>query len=118
MSASSHTSGLTGVSINIVGARDAPYVVSQTEGTAARVDSRTTLQWLADITGGSFSSMAEKIDPEAQAARVLRDLHQTYVLRVSNAPPPDGAGISPIEIRVKRPGLTVRARQGYSGDAR
>jgi VWFA-related protein len=109
---------LSGVSIHIVGARDAPYLVPQTATTAARVDPRTNLQWLARITGGSFSSMADNLDPQGQATRVMRELHSTYLLDIASAPAQPAGAIVPIEVRVNRPGVTVRTREGYGGEGR
>jgi Ca-activated chloride channel family protein len=75
---------------------------------------RTTsplLAELAALSGGRVLQARDRRAAERAAMTVARELRHQYLL--GYAPPPGPAGWRRIEVRVNRPGLRVRARQGY-----
>src|SRR6185503_2653548 len=67
---------------------------------------------LASETGGMVTSVKPGENISAQFRRMLQDFRSSYVLYFT----PSGVertGAHTLELRVKRPGLTVRARKGY-----
>ena len=99
-----------GVPIHVIAARDAPYDVPQAGGGVGRVDARAGLVWLADVTGGSFGSMADRIDTEAETRRVIDAVRRTYVLTLSSVGP---VAVGDLKVGITRAGLTVRAAQVF-----
>lgn len=75
---------------------------------------RTTsplLAELAALSGGRVLQARDRRAAERAAMTIARELRHQYLL--GYAPPPGPAGWRRIEVRVNRPGLRVRARQGY-----
>ncbi len=66
---------------------------------------------LARQTGGGHFTLGPYDDINATFSQVMHELHYQYVLGFSPAAA-DGR-LHAIEVRVRRPGLLVRARQGY-----
>jgi VWFA-related protein len=98
-------------------------LIRLTETTSARVRPGILLQAMADMTGGGC---ADVFGPEVGRpqrpdeikrwlgrvlARLVADLHNGYTLEFA-APAADGQ-LHRLEVRVKKPGLKVRARQVY-----
>ena len=75
------------------------------------------LRDLADVTGGGYFEWDDDSTPNLRRAfvRVAEELHQQYWLGF--APPRLDSRTHEIEVRVKRRGLTVRARQHYVATA-
>lgn len=69
------------------------------------------LRRLSDETGGGFFLLKKKDDLNATFTRVAEELHSQYVLGFS--PEVLDGKIHKLEVRVKRPGLTPRARKSY-----
>ena len=69
------------------------------------------LQQLADLGGGGYFELSGPADLERTFARVADELHHQYLLAFP-APIADGQ-VHTIEVRVKPPNLTVRARKSY-----
>jgi len=69
------------------------------------------LKKLADQSGGGYFELGWNDDLAATFTRVADELHHQYALAF---PPPklDGA-VHKLDVRVKRPGLIVRARKSY-----
>jgi len=72
---------------------------------------RRSLQQVARETGGGFLVLTEKDDLGATLRRLVEELHRQYILGFT----PRGAdgGKHKLTVDLKRPGLTVRARQTY-----
>lgn len=89
-----------------IGRRDFPKLIKPDPG----------LRKLSERTGGGYVELTWEHDLGAVFSRVADELHHQYVL----AFPPaklDGK-VHKLEVRVKRPGLTVRARKSYVAEAR
>ena len=69
------------------------------------------LSELAALSGGRVLQARDRKAAEAASSVVARELRHQYLL--GYAPPAGAAGWRRIEVRVARPGLSVRARQGY-----
>ena len=74
-----------------------------------RLDS---LPIIADMTGGRTVTNTDA--PESQVASILDESSSYYVLGFTPAPPARADATRRIEVRVRRPGLTVKARNQYS----
>ena len=88
------------------------YVVAS--GTARRWG---PLKDLTDATGGALIELTSNADLRPQFQRILDEFRSRYVLTYT----PVGvttAGFHRLDVRVKRGGLTVRARPGYIGGIR
>jgi hypothetical protein len=79
-------------------------------GTSLRMNHRESLQLLADATGGRAILDANNFLPDL--ARMRDDLDSFYSLGFTPAHNGDGREHQ-IEVRAKRPGLTLRYRQSY-----
>jgi VWFA-related protein len=112
------------VSVSIVGEAQAE-IIPQDGKRWAIVRPAVFLQSMAEMTGGGYADVfgPEKGRPPlfedgaikrwvgGVLAHLVEDLHNTYAL--SFVPPlPDGR-VHNLEVRVKTPGLKVRARRGY-----
>jgi len=100
-------------------------MIRQSETGAARVRPAAFLESMAEMTGGAYAAVfgPEPLRParsDAGAvkrwvgrvlARLVDDLHSTYTLGFF-ATAHDGQ-VHRLEVRVRKPGLTVRARHGY-----
>jgi VWFA-related protein len=80
-------------------------------GLDSNVWSVDMLRSIADETGGL--AIFNTNDYRPGFARIVEDNSQYYVLGYSSAVKDKGHHFVPVEVKVKRPGLTVRARQGY-----
>jgi Ca-activated chloride channel family protein len=69
------------------------------------------LQTIADQTGGGYFELAQTADLASTFKRVAEELHHQYVLGF--APPALDGKTHKLELRVKDPGLKVRARKSY-----
>ncbi|MEW5983595.1 MAG: VWA domain-containing protein [Acidobacteriota bacterium] len=96
------------------GLAPAEFDISENVGT--RVDTETlrqsmdTLRVLADQTDGR--AIVNQNDLERGLKQVIRDTSSYYLVGYSSSAPTDGK-YHKIEVRLKRPGLDVRARKGY-----
>lgn len=109
------------VSVSVIG--EAPVQdIGQGSGRAARIRPGAALTWLAENTGGSFTNLAgpgmpgrSDADVERALGRALAmafgELHQGYTIGFAPVRP-DGRWHG-VEVRVRRPGVTVRARKAY-----
>jgi len=70
-----------------------------------------SLRTLADVGGGGYFELHRAVDLSATFTRVATELHQQYLLAFVS-PARDGV-LHGLEVRVRKPGLTVRARRGY-----
>jgi Ca-activated chloride channel family protein len=69
------------------------------------------LKNLAEETGGGFFDLKKKDELGPTFTRVAQELHSQYVLGFS-LPSADGK-VHKLDVKVKRPGMTVRARKSY-----
>lgn len=69
------------------------------------------LRALTEVGGGGYAELRPSDDLGAVFARVAEELHHQYLLAFL-APVADGAAHR-LDVRVRRPGLTVRARRTY-----
>jgi VWFA-related protein len=70
------------------------------------------LKDLTDVTGGHTIEIARSSDFRAELLRVLAEFRSRYVLTYTPQGVPAG-GFHPLEVKVRRQGLRVRARPGY-----
>jgi hypothetical protein len=79
--------------------------------TLVRYNPRASLEWMADSTGGFFvrdtNDFAEPLD------RIASDLRSYYLLGYTPSNEAYDGRYRKIAVRVKRSGLSVRARSGY-----
>jgi len=75
------------------------------------LQAKNQLRDLASLTGGA--SLADHNDVSRAVARVLSDASDVYLLSYEPDKALKGAKARSLEIRVKRPGVRVRARRGY-----
>ena len=100
-----------GVAVSVVG-EDFEMTLRQDANTGVRVRPGAALEWVAGTSGGFY--LGDKSSPSAPGPvleRLLADLHERYTI---GFPPPvrDGRKHT-LEVRVKRPGLTLRARRAF-----
>jgi VWFA-related protein len=69
------------------------------------------LRALADDSGGGYFEIADTADLAGTFTRVAEELHRQYWLGF--APPARDGKVHTISVTVKRPDMTVRARQSY-----
>ena len=85
--------------------------------TAAAARRRSPLKDLTDATGGHMLQVASSGDLRDAFQKILQDFRSRYILSYS----PQGVpldGFHRLDVRVKRRGLTVKARPGYIGVGR
>ena len=82
--------------------------------TAAEGGAQSDLRELTDATGGQTFKVASSADLTDTFQRVLSDFRSRYVLTFTPRDV-DPGGIHRLDVRVKRPNLTVKARPGYVG---
>ena len=85
--------------------------------TAAEARRRSPLKDLTDATGGHMLQVASGGDLRGAFQKILQDFRSRYILSYS----PQGVpleGFHRLDVRVKRRGLTVKARPGYIGVGR
>jgi VWFA-related protein len=68
---------------------------------------------LAALTGGV--SLVDTNDTLGGIDRAVRDASSHYILSYEPQAPPKGTAYRSIEVKVRRPGVTVLARRGYRG---
>ena len=68
------------------------------------------LKKIADETGGGYFELKESTELASTFTKVAQELHSQYVLGF--APATDGK-LHKLEVRVKKPGMTARARKSY-----
>ena len=69
------------------------------------------LRELARVGGGGYFELRSTDDLRATFERVAHELHNQYL--IGYAPPEADGQLHTIDVRVSRPGLTVRARRTY-----
>jgi VWFA-related protein len=74
-------------------------------------DSRSVLTTLASRTDGISLLTAAAMKPGFD--RLVRDLSGHYVLTLAGSDTSDGGRFHPVEVRVRRPNVSLRARAGY-----
>jgi VWFA-related protein len=74
------------------------------------------LKDLTDATGGQLMPIASSADLRATFQKILQDFRSRYILAYSPTGVPSG-GFHLLDVRVKRRGLSVKARPGYVGTA-
>jgi hypothetical protein len=74
-------------------------------------DSRNVLTTLASETDGAALLTAAAVKPGFD--RLVRDLSGHYVLTLAGPDAGDGGRFHPVEVRVRRPNVSLRARRGY-----
>ena len=74
----------------------------------------SALKDVADATGGAVIELTASADLRAQFQRILEEFRSRYVLTYTPAGVTPG-GFHRLDVRVKRSGLTVKARPGYFG---
>lgn len=72
------------------------------------------LKRLAEETGGGFFELKKKDELGPAFTRVAQELHTQYVLGFS--PPVLDGKVHKLEVRVKKPGMSARARKSYLAD--
>jgi VWFA-related protein len=105
------TGGRRKQSASRIDARELTSISTETGRRPAKVaemDMSRGLRPLAELTGGLY--LADSNDLDAQLARANADRRTFYVLGYRTSAPAAEAGTRPIEVRVSRPDLSVRAR--------
>jgi Ca-activated chloride channel family protein len=69
------------------------------------------LRRLSDETGGGFFHLKKKDELGPTFTRIAQELHSQYVMGFS--PETRDGKVHKLEVRVKRPGMTARARKSY-----
>jgi hypothetical protein len=69
------------------------------------------LRKMADISGGGYFEMTDTSDMTRLFVRVAEELHHQYWLGFE--PPKRDGKVHEIQVRIKRQGMTARARQSY-----
>jgi VWFA-related protein len=87
---------------------------SQVDAERANNDPRPAMQLMASITGGRY--LYNTNDLAAGFKQTLADLRGSYTLGFYAPDEPDNKWHK-LKVRVKRPGVNVRHRQGYLSDA-
>jgi Ca-activated chloride channel homolog len=85
------------------------FAATDSPGEKDKPDER--LRLLADLSGGGYFEMNESADLTELFKRVAEELHHQYWIGFEPAKR-DGK-VHDIKVRVKRPGMTARARQSY-----
>jgi len=82
--------------------------------TVAEARRHSPLRDLTDATGGQLLQIASSADLRSAFQKILRDFRSRYILTYTPRGVPTG-GFHRLDVRVKRSGLTVKARPGYIG---
>jgi VWFA-related protein len=91
--------------------RSNAVIYAVTSADARRVSS---LEALTDATGGDMLRTASSADLRGAFQKILQDFRSRYIVVYTPTGVPM-AGFHRLDVRVKRRGLTVRARPGYIG---
>ena len=106
------SSGVTGDDpMNPTGAIRPLTPEEKTALSLANMEARSNLQTLAEMTGGF--AFYNSNGYEAAFARMVRDNSTYYVLGFDSGERRRNGQFARVEVRVKRPGLTVRTLEGY-----
>src|SRR5436190_1383729 len=81
---------------------------------AAEARRRSPLKDLADATGGQLLEVTSSRHLRGAFQRILQDFRSRYILSYSPTGVP-AEGFHRLEVRMKRRGLTAKARPGYIG---
>ena len=76
---------------------------------------QSDLAVLADLTGGR--TVMNRDAPEAQLPALFAESHSYYLLAFAPADPKASGRLHKIDVKVDRPGVTVRTRSGYYAGA-
>ena len=104
-----------GVAVSVVG-EDWEMTIRQDANTGVRVRPGVALERMANATGGLY--LPDRANPPAPGPileRLLEDLHARYTLGFT--PPVRDGKLHELDVRVKRPGLKLRARRLYTAPA-
>jgi VWFA-related protein len=82
--------------------------------TSADARRTSSLEDLTDTTGGDMLRVASSADLRGAFQKILHDFRSRYILTYAPTGVPLG-GFHRLDVRVKRRGLTVKARPGYIG---
>jgi Ca-activated chloride channel family protein len=82
--------------------------------TAADARRSASLKDLTDATGGHMLQVKSSADLRGAFQKILQDFRSRYILAYTPNGVPSG-GFHRLDVRVKRRGLTVKARPGYIG---
>jgi VWFA-related protein len=104
-----------GVVVNVL-SESLPMILRQSETTAARVRPGLPLEQIAVATGGSIvprdpTPTTPLPAPGPVLQKFVEDLRAMYTVGIAPIGPP--GGLHRIEVRIKRPNLTARARSAY-----
>jgi hypothetical protein len=106
---------LAGVVVDVL-SESRPMIIRQSETMAARIRPSLPLELIARVTGGTI--VPENPDPYMQLpepgpiiTKFVDELHEMYTLGI--APTGPSGSSHRLEVRVKREGLTARARSAY-----
>ena len=91
--------------------RSNAVIYAVTSADARRVSS---LEELTDATGGDMLRVASSADLRGAFQKILQEFRSRYILAYTPTGVPSG-GFHRLDVRVKRRGLTVKARPGYIG---
>jgi len=82
--------------------------------TPAETRRHSPLRDLTDATGGQLLQATSSADLRGVFEKILRDFRSRYILTYTPAGVPPG-GFHRLDVKVRRKGLTVKARPGYVG---
>ena len=82
--------------------------------TSADARRTSSLEDLTNVTGGEMFRFKSREELRGAFEAILREFRSRYVLAYTPAGVPPG-GVHRLDVRVKRRGLTVKARPGYVG---
>jgi VWFA-related protein len=85
--------------------------VAENQRACSRTPPDPTLRELSDVSGGGYFEIDKPRNLSSTFARIAQELHQQYTLAYP-MPARDGK-LHHVNVQVKRPGLTVRARRSY-----
>ena len=90
------------------------YAVGLVENAGgARMESQQRLRMLAETTGGQAFFPGSLKDLDRSYEQVLNEIRAQYQLGYLSSNPAADGRWRKVEVKVKRPGLKVRARKGY-----
>ena len=81
------------------------------QGRMIETDPDPSLKKIAAESGGGYFELKEGADPSSTFTRVAQELHSQYVIGFT--PESLDGKLHALQVRVKRPGMTVRARKSY-----
>jgi VWFA-related protein len=103
--------GLSHIDPNTLGGTSEQLAARVGQATRDRLQAAHMLNLLAERSGGL--AFVDRNDSRAALERVVGDSRHHYLLGYVPADPSRRGRFRTIEVRVARPGVTVRARQGY-----